>query len=472
MADTETDMSDMQVYEDQDVEVIEEEFDSDYMIQPISFTLSRYAGDTTKIKLMVTLIDKLQNYIKQSIQNSQVQLPLFTDDESNSKIRFKVEMKSICSDPKRYSEIKKLILELASMPIEMPVKDLSNNTSYIKYTTFCSILWPTEKQYRLHFYVDLDKDVAQKLFNLQDFGYQKYLKQVIMTSHSRYTQRLYMLITAWKFQGFVEYSVLNLRKWLQLENKYVRWAAFLKKVIQIAEAELYDQFQKGISECYFKYTLKYGPGNPGNSEPASIFFQIILSEKELQNMRNTSISYKRILCERKMQQIGVSKTNYNKFMKQVRDEEIDDLDDMLVNLQAKLQREVSTISNSSRYATEACKNYLAELKKRRQTSKELPMKGAEPISQMIGPEDSKESMLFYGFLKSHLEPELFDTWFQPTKLAPIQMVDGKKQVLLHVPSEFLATYLDMNYLDLLKQAAERVAGEDFVLKYIFPSTSV
>ena len=99
MADTDGNNNELAVPDGQQAELVEEVLDSDYMIQPISFTLARYAGDTTAL----------------------VELPLFTDDESNTKIRFKVEMKSICSEPKRYNEIKKLLVELAHMPIEMPV---------------------------------------------------------------------------------------------------------------------------------------------------------------------------------------------------------------------------------------------------------------------------------------------------------------------------------------------------------------
>lgn len=463
MADTDGNNNELAVPDGQQAELVEEVLDSDYMIQPISFTLARYAGDTTKIKLMVTLIDKLQVYIKQRLKNALVELPLFTDDESNSKIRFKVEMKSICSEPKRYNEIKKLLVELAHMPIEMPVKDLSNNTDYIKYTTFCSVLWPKEKQYRLQFYVDLEKDVAQKLLNLKEFGYQKYLKQVIMTSHSRYTQRLYMLITAWKFQGYVEYSVKFLRELLQLEDKYTRWAAFLKKVIMVAEAELYEQFQKGVSECYFKYTLKYSSGKPGKKEPDTIYFQLFLSQKELENMAIRSVYYMRILCERKMQQMGVSKTNINKFMKQVKDEQIAALDEMLGGLQAKLQREVSTISNSSRYATEACKNFLADLK-RPKAAKPL----ADPMETPLA-NDAKESMLFFGYIKGVVTQEQYETWFEPIKLAGVQEHAGKKRVTLLVPNEFFANHIDSNYQQVLKGAVEQIAGPDSLLRYVYGS---
>lgn len=450
------------------IPTVEANIVSDYMISPITFTLARYNGDTTKIKLMVTLIDKLQDYFKNILKgNKPKQLALFSDDPMNHKLRIAVDFRDVCEDPHRYVEIKKLIVELARMPIELPVKDLRNNMGYIKYTTFCTILFPKERWGR-NFFVEIDKDVADVLMNIQEFGYQKYLKNVIMTSHSRYTQRFYMLITAWKDLGSISYSVLCLRQLLQLDHKYDRWASFYKRVILTAENELYALFQASVSECYFKTTLIYPKGASKRGEPTSIRFDIILSEQELQNMSVTNIAYKRILCERKMQQLGVNKTNINKFMKQVSNDYIAELDTALVKLQAKIQREITTITSTSHYATEAIRHFLSDLKTK-QKGKSAPkalLPAADVKTQSPYMEEEKR---FKVELQDKLNKEVFDTWIHPIQIGLIEQAEGQCKVSLNVPSQFFAFHVDENYGKELNEALTHVLDTQILLKYNFKS---
>ena len=88
-----------------------------WLIHPVPFTLARYNGDTTKIKLMVALIEKLQEAIKKNFKKATeaIQLPIFSDPVTNNniplpsnKVRIPIYFKDVVDDTHHYEESKEL----------------------------------------------------------------------------------------------------------------------------------------------------------------------------------------------------------------------------------------------------------------------------------------------------------------------------------------------------------------------------
>ena len=53
-----------------------------------------------------------------------------------------------------------------------------------------------------------------------DKGFTQFIKEIAFNASSKYTIRLYMLISSWKNKGGFSIDMGKFRKWLKLENKY------------------------------------------------------------------------------------------------------------------------------------------------------------------------------------------------------------------------------------------------------------
>ena len=444
-----------------------------WLIHPVPFTLARYNGDTTKIKLMVALIEKLQEAIKKNFKKATeaIQLPIFSDPVTNNniplpsnKVRIPIYFKDVVDDTHHYEESKELIRSLSLMPIEIPLKD-QNNIEYTRYTTFCDVTMPKKKWFR-YFYVDIEREVLKKIINTRDLGYHRCLKTVLMACRSRYSQRLYLLVTAWKKQGVVEYNVQWLRKWLDLDKKYQRWASFYNRVILTAQNELQALFDSGDSECCFNTVLIYPKGASRRGEPEKIRFVLVLSEEEMINQSRLDIANMRILCERKLIQFGVSKNNVNKFLKQVDNSHICEFDAELVKLQEKIQREITTISSPSRYATECIRHILSDLKAKNKVAG-TPKEDKKRKLKLTVDQYVKEEEQLKQLLQATVNKEAYETWFEPMKIGLIDQSEDGCTITVFVPNQFCALHIEGNYASCLQEALEAVVGSKFTLVYNF-----
>jgi len=82
---------------------------------------------------------------------------------------------------------------------------------------------------------------------------------IAISLRSKWSQRFYEFCNLWKHKGGVNLKVSELRDDFKLGDKYDRYGALKKYVIDVAQKELKELFKKGECDTYFEYSeLKNG----------------------------------------------------------------------------------------------------------------------------------------------------------------------------------------------------------------------
>ena len=129
--------------------------------------------------------------------------------------------------------------------------------------------------YSRGFSLEMDREVAKVFINV-DRGFTRYIKEIALRAQSRYTIRMYMLISSWKEKGGFSIYVDRFRKFLKLEDKYPEFKDLYKRVIRPVYDDLFEQ-----ADCWFEMAEVYR--NSGDSQPYKLNFKVIksaLSKKE------------------------------------------------------------------------------------------------------------------------------------------------------------------------------------------------
>lgn len=252
-----------------------------WLKQPNVVTLM--AGDfkTVQIRILIAVIEKLQNVIELSIQHLDKygtsipceQLSLF--QEYSDRIRVDIAYRDLGVSPDQYKEVKSMVRKLISIPVEFDVKDpITGEESWAITGLFTKANIP-KTPYSRGFSLEMDREVAKVFINV-DRGFTRYIKEIALRAQSRYTIRMYMLISSWKEKGGFSIYVDRFRKFLKLEDKYPEFKDLYRRVIRPVYDDLFEQ-----ADCWFEMAEVYR--NSGDSQPYKLNFKVVksaLSKKE------------------------------------------------------------------------------------------------------------------------------------------------------------------------------------------------
>ena len=104
--------------------------------------------------------------------------------------------------------------------------------------------------------IRIDPEVRPYLFDLKS-NFTKFGFYVVMTLKSKYSKRIYEMLSQFRNTGIMRVSVAELKRRLWLmdpkteQEKYTSWTKFTAKVLKVAEQEL-----KEHSDIYFTYTAE------------------------------------------------------------------------------------------------------------------------------------------------------------------------------------------------------------------------
>lgn len=83
---------------------------------------------------------------------------------------------------------------------------------------------------------------------------------VAITLKSIYSQRFYEICNRWKNTGFAIYSIDRLRSMFCCEEKYKSFGEFQRAVLDIAQKELKANYDDGICDLYFTWSISKKTG--------------------------------------------------------------------------------------------------------------------------------------------------------------------------------------------------------------------
>jgi len=77
---------------------------------------------------------------------------------------------------------------------------------------------------------------------------------VAISLKSKWSQRFYEILCQWKSAGGTNLNIKNLREQFNLTDKYIKYASFKNRVIEVAYKELKELYMKNQSDVYFEYS--------------------------------------------------------------------------------------------------------------------------------------------------------------------------------------------------------------------------
>lgn len=252
-----------------------------WLLQPIAVTMMRHDYSLIQIRILVTIVEFMQNKLHKILNKEKMEPGIFSDVEldNDGRLEIKTLFKTLGVDPNHYPQLRQSLKMLAAIPVEIPYKT-TDGRSYLKVTNLCDVYIPKDTGlYEKYALLKIDRTVAQRLVSL-DLGYRRLGKQIVFACRNRYTQRIYMFIESWLDKGGTRIKTLDFRKMLRLENNYNKFSDFTRRVLNPAKEELQSLAENGFCDCYFDYEKRYNHGQRGG-EPDELVFTIFRAKNKL-----------------------------------------------------------------------------------------------------------------------------------------------------------------------------------------------
>lgn len=449
-----------------------------WLLQPVVVTTMRYDYDVVQTRILVAIMEKMQDSLNQLVNNacSLDQLSLFTDNDFGDdevkadEIMLKIPLKDFGSDKRRYATLKESLKMLVSIPIETPVTD-KNGRNYTKIGTLCEA-YIEDKPYVNHVKIKIKKEVALRLLDTKTMGFHRYLKEVVFSTKNKYVQRFYMFISSWKKNGSTpNIKVDEIRKMLRLENKYPRWDMFYTKVIEGAMIELREKADRGETDCYFTVEKIYKNGQK-RGEPDALRFIILKSKageeaSDIMGLKSQKIKIQEFLKNNLAQSLA----NINGIVAHVNPDNVNEFNTFLSELNAKVTQQGDKIKDLRSWAYTSCMRFFSEWKERQD---ELEKQRSQPIVKQTvqanaTKREQKEEEIFLSeadlsrwnhFLEvigSEIPAESFAVWFNPDNLKFVSYVkdgNGTMTLIVSIPSPFYYDMLESEFTKVMRKALD------------------
>ena len=338
-----------------------------WLLAPLTLTLMRHNYTSVQNKVLMSILECLQDILRKILDQSNGSgggvrdlSTLQRGEIANEKggLSFNLDFKTFGIDRNHYNELRSSLRMLPSIPVEIPFKS-KEGKRYIKVTSLCDVFIPEEK-YKTYVVVHIDKEVAEKLVSFE-LGWHRLGKEVVTSSNNKYTQRIYMYITAWTRAGRSIMSSQELRKWLQLEDKYREFRKLAARVLDPAQKELEELAKAGYCDCYFTYQKKYS-GSRKSGEPDQIEFHIFKSPKlagnEEQAVYDRQYAH---LQELIMKHFGFTQQEIESLMKRVNEENVTEMMTKVSSIYMLVKNDKKgEIKDIKAYVYKAMDNFLKE----------------------------------------------------------------------------------------------------------------
>lgn len=273
--------------------------DLDFIMNPISYTQIRGNFSLVQTNLMIAIIAQLQDRIREQL-NIGGQATLFKpEDLSGNLLNFDIPLKELGISPKKYGELEAACEAL--MHVDMSYKRYDEKEGveyYVMQNIFHKIEFPTadvnaegEKiayksgtRRKGVIKIQMVDESAREILNLRK-GYTRHLRGITSLCRSPRTPRLYIYLSAWRKIGKCTVNYIDLKEFFGVlkfsrdrkrvvENKYLKYGAFHRDVLDPVLREMKKLSDEGKVEFCFDYEPVY-PRGVTRGDPDSILFRII-----------------------------------------------------------------------------------------------------------------------------------------------------------------------------------------------------
>jgi Initiator Replication protein len=233
-------------------------------------------------KIFVAVIKALQEAILAEINGVDwKQLQLFKECNSDN-IVIQIMLAEIAT-PQHYLEVINAVKDLMQLTIKLRAANKKGkDKDYISFRSlFTGVDTPSKFNGKKMMAIHMLKDVANEIVLLdknhsgKGSNFTKFFYETVMSTSSKYTARLYMIVASWKMEGAFYISLEDLRQRLDIDpTQYKNYADFKRRVLVPAEKELF-----GKADCWFKIAEK-GFEHKLGKKTIGLSFKVISKKSE------------------------------------------------------------------------------------------------------------------------------------------------------------------------------------------------
>ena len=455
--------------------------DLDFILNPVSYTQIRGNFSLVQTNLMIAIIAQLQDRIREQLSMGEGTFLFKPEDLSGNLLHFEIPLKELGISPKKYGELEAACEALLHVDMSYKRYDEYERQWYdVKQNIFHKIEFPTAElnaegdrvayksgqRRKGVIKIDMVDESAREILNLRK-GYTRHLKGITQLCRSPRTPRLYIYLSAWRKIGSCTVNYIDLKEFFGVltfskdrkritENRYVKYGAFHRDVLDPVLKEMKKLSDEGKVEFCFEYEPVY-PHGVSRGDPDSIRFTLIegkmgqaqLHESYLGKMRATLI------------------TRYH--LQPMEWAKLEDLIYDGLDLKPQLARidklvEEKQPDNVHAYVTEVLYRWLLEQQKSKQPefAEAVEVKEEEPERPYVQPVYVEKWNMWMEKAKERLGEQFFAQYMTCASLWAVR----DKVVFVEVPNKFVSEQWEEHLSEIISYFYSAF-GADKRLTYIF-----
>lgn len=344
-----------------------------YLRQP--YPISAMQADLSKqqIKILVGMMQSIQDGVQEMFERQkrvEGQLLLFPDMEDDH-VNIDFRFSDVVDRPDYYENVEKVAQKFVEMVFRYEDKEAGEVTlsHFVDEVTY-----PSKGSKRDKIRFSFTKKQAEKVFNFT--MYSKYMLSVAFQADSKYTARLYMLISSARgyasahqgvFHWYVSYQ--ELRRMLGCDvkegNQWVTRSRKLYKhfkadILRVAEKELKALADEGKCDCWFEFVEL---PEDWKGQPKTLDFVVHLSEMGLLEAQRTQEAHRwHAIRQRMQEEWSLSERECSGLLMPLPDRMADPLAERLEKLSEWMKEHAEEIMDRRKYALKSVGDIVQQLR--------------------------------------------------------------------------------------------------------------
>lgn len=463
------------------VQTIANNRELDFILNPVSYTQIRGNFSLVQTNLMIAIIAQLQNRIREQLSVGESSFLFKPEDLTGNLLNFEIPLKELGISPKKYDELEAACDALLKVDMSYKRYDEYERVEYfVKQNMFHKIEFPKAEvnaagekvaykggaRRKGVIKISMVDESAREVLNLRK-GYTRHLKGITQLCRSPRTPRLYIYLSAWRRIGSCTVNYIDLKEFFGVltfskdhkrivENRYVKYGAFHRDVLDPVLKEMKKLSDEGKVEFCFEYEPVY-PHGVSRGDPDSIRFTIIEGkmgqaqkhEGFLGKMRSALIT-----------RFGLQPNEWAK----LEDLIYDGLDVKPILSRLDKLIEEKQPDNVHAYVTEVLYRWLLEQQKPKEPefAEAVEIKNDEPERPFVQPVYQEKWNLWMEKARERLDADFYNTYMTCASLWAVR----DKSVLVSVPNKFVSEQWEEHLSEIISYFYSAF-GADKTLTYVF-----
>lgn len=423
---------------------------AEFILNPISYTQIRGNFSLAQTNLMIGIIGQLQDRIREHLTVGEGASLFKPEDYQGNLLNFEIPLKELGVSPKKYAELETACEALLHVDMSYKRYDEAEKTEYnVRQNIFHKIEFPTSEfnqdgekvayksgqRRKGVIKIQMVDESAREILNLRK-GYTRHLRGIAALCRSPRTPRLYIYLSAWRKVGGCKVNYIDLKEFFGVltfstdhrrivENKYQKYGAFHRDVLDPVQREMKKLSDEGKVEFCFEYEPVYQRGVT-RGDPDYIHFHII--EGQMGRAQKYEFFRGRLQADL-ITRYGLQPNEWARLESLIWDGL--DMRDILARLERLVEEQKP--DNVHAYVTTVLYNWLQERQKPEEPAFDEAEEVVDPERPFVQESHRKSWEWWMSCCRERLGEEFYDQYMTCCTLWAVR--DGR--VICAVPSDFV-----------------------------------